>query len=141
MYRMRMSEKAKNLIEETAEMCGLSVSSIFRTVGKWIENGRVSVCPSEKGVCRVRRKDGNVVKIKISENYHRNLTLFMSVENFTMPGEINSAKDFRKCIIAACIDTVNRYRAEHERLAALDRQMQTEMVYTIQEKQALIMGA
>ena len=124
MYRIRVNNRTKQLIQNTAEMCHLSVSSIIRTVGKLVCSGRVCPCVDDRQSCYVKHRNGNVVKIKISEVYHRNLDIFVSADNMEFPSGLATVKQFRQCIVAACLDTVNRYEDEYRRLAELERQMQ-----------------
>lgn len=122
MFSLRVNFRAKVLIMETAEMCGLSVSAVFRTVALWIKRGRLTFANNDKTLVTVRDKKGNVINIKVDANYHTDLIDFLTAD-ITMPKECESQKEFRTLLIAACLDTERKYRPEWERKKDMDKRL------------------
>jgi hypothetical protein len=139
MFSLRVNFKTKVLIMETAEMCGIPVSGVFRTVALWIRNGRLSFANPEKTEIKVKDRSENVINYAVDKNYHNDLTDFLTAD-ITMPKECESQKEFRSLLIAACLDTQAKCRVEWERRKELDRQLKECQLITVRERAAL-MGA
>jgi hypothetical protein len=137
MFCLRVNFKTKVLIMETAEMCGLTVTDVLRTVARWIDKGRVLFADPEKTTATVREKNGNVINLKISPDYHAELLDFLSAD-ITMPKYCESQKQFRSLVVAACIVTQRKVRPEWERQKDFDRQLKECQLSSVQEKAALL---
>jgi hypothetical protein len=137
MFCLRVNFKTKVLIMETAEMCGLTVTDVLRTVARWIDKGRVLFADPEKTTATVREKNGNVINLKISPDYHTELLDFLSAD-ITMPKYCESQKQFRSLVVAACVVTQRKVRPEWERQKDFDRQLKECQLSSVQEKAALL---
>lgn len=120
MFCLRVNFKGKVLILETAEMCGIPVSSVFRTVSHWIKNGRLTFSNVEKTAVEVKDKKGNVINYKNLQIYHTDLDDFLSAD---IENPCESQKQFRTLLIAACLDTQAKYRPEWERKKDMDKRL------------------
>jgi hypothetical protein len=122
MFSLRVNFKTKVMVMETAEMCGIPVSAVFRTVALWIKNGRLTFANPEKTEVMVKDRSGNVIIYTVDKNYHNQLMDFLTAD-ITMPKECQSQKEFRALLIAACLDTQAKYRPEWERKKDMDKRL------------------
>lgn len=122
MFSLRVNFKTKVLVMETAEMCGIPVSAVFRTVALWIKNGRLTFANSGNTEVTVKDRSGNVINYEVDGNYHKDLIDFLTAD-ITMPKECESQKQFRTLLIAACLDTQAKYRPEWERQKDMDKRL------------------
>jgi hypothetical protein len=91
----------------------------------------------EKTTATVREKNGNVINLKISPDYHAELLDFLSA-GITMPKYCESQKQFRSLVVAACVVTQRKVRPEWERQKDFDRQLKECQLSSVQEKAALL---
>ena len=103
-------------------MCEKPVFAILRTVAFWVKNGRLAFANPEKTEVMVKDRSGNVINYELDGNYHKNLEDFLTAD-ITMPKECESQKEFRSLLIAACLDTQSKYRAEWERKKDMDKRL------------------
>lgn len=122
MLSLRVNFPTKVLVMETAEMCEIPVSAVFRTVALWVKNGRLSFADPEKTEVVVKDRSGNVINYKVDKNYHTDLLSFLTAD-IAMPKECGSQKEFRTLLIAACLDTQAKYRPEWERKKDMDKRL------------------
>lgn len=122
MLSLRVNFPTKVLVMETAEMCGIPVSAVFRTVALWIRNGRLAFANSDKTEVMVKDRSGNVINYEVDGKYHKDLIDFLTAD-ITMPKECESQKEFRSLLIAACLDTQAKYRPEWERQKDMDKRL------------------
>jgi hypothetical protein len=132
MYSLRTTPQGKNLIEECAEICGISSSKVLKIVAYWVKTGRIRITDAKNGTVEIKKKSGNVIKINISENYYKNVTEIITVE-MPEPPTANQ-RDFRIMVSAACLDVVTDHRAEHQRIKAIEQQNRAGVDYNVPER-------
>jgi hypothetical protein len=132
MYSLRTTPQGKNLIEECAEICGISSSKVLKIVAYWVKTGRIRITDAKNGTVEIKKKSGNVIKINISENYYKNVTEIITVE-MPEPPTANQ-RDFRIMVSAACLDVVTDHRAEHRRIKAIEQQNRAGVDYNVPER-------
>jgi hypothetical protein len=119
MFSLRVNFRGKVLIMETAEMCGITVSAVLRTVALWVKNGRVTFADADKKTVALKDRNGNVINYEISAIYHEDVSEFLTAD-IKLPEQCVSQKDFRSMVIAACLDTQKKARPEWERKKSFD---------------------
>jgi predicted transcriptional regulator len=132
MYSLRLTPKGKHLIEECAEICGIPLSKVLRIVAYWVKTGRVRITDAQNGTVEITKKNKNVIKINVSENYYKNVTEIITVE-MPEPPTANQ-RDFRIMLSAACLDVVTDHAAEHRRIKAIDQQNRAGIDYNVPER-------
>lgn len=120
MFSLRVNFETKVLVMETAEMCGVSVSDVMRTVAKWIKSGRAAFVPKSKNTVAIRDRHGNVINYEIDKNYHNSVADFLTAD---IENPCESQQQFRAILIAACKDTQRKCRPEWERMQSLDKKL------------------
>lgn len=123
MFSLRVNFKTKMLIEETAAIAGLSVSEILRRVDAKVRAGKI--CPAENRVDRVavqQYNSDNVIIYTIPENYHNHLTEVVTADIPPMAGRIQ--KEFRKFVVAACLDTRAKSIRLYEKKKLYDQELE-----------------
>ena len=132
MYSLRTTPKGKHLLEECAEICGISSSKVLKIVAYWITTGRVKIAAGSIDTVEIVKRNKNVVKINISENYYKNVTEIITVEMPDPPTA--NQRDFRIMLSAACLDVVTDHRAEHQRIKAIEQQNRAGVDYNVPER-------
>ena len=132
MYHLRVSPRGKALIKECAEICDIPVSRVLSTVAYWVTTGRVKIADGSVDTVEIVKRNKNVVKINISENYYKNVTEIITVD-MPEPPTANQ-RDFRIIVSAACLDVVTDHRAEHQRIKAIEQQNRAGVDYNVPER-------
>lgn len=134
MYSIRVNSETKELVEEVANMVGLSVSSIFRKVR--IKMERKKLVPINRNTVAVTHRDGKVINIRVRVFYHNILDAWMTAD--IEPISRYQTRDFRSCLIAACLDTKQASIEHFKRIQALEEQRKSYESMVIRERQALL---
>lgn len=122
MFSLRVNFKTKVLVTETAEMCGIPVSEVFRVVALWIKRKRLSFADSNNREVEVSDRSKNVIIYEIGKDYHEKLDDFLTAD-ITMPEECGSQKEFRSLLVAACLDTHKKVKPEWDKKQDLDKRL------------------
>lgn len=118
-------------------MCGLTVTDVFRTVSRWINNGRLAFANQEKTSVMVKDRSGECDNLEISPDYHAELLDFLSAD-IAMPKYCETQRQFRTLLVAACIATQRKTRPEWERKKDLDRMLKETTLQSVRERAALL---
>lgn len=118
-------------------MCGLTVTDVFRTVSRWIDNGRLAFANPEKTSVMVKDRSGECDNLEIPVDYHAELLDFLSAD-ITMPKYCDSQRQFRTLLVAACIATQRKTRPEWERQKDFDRMLKETTLQSVRERAALL---
>lgn len=135
MYSLRVNAKTKELVEEVADMVGLTVSSIMRKVCAKMENGKIRRAPEDETIFLLKQRDGNVINIKVPKTYHMDLSEWITAEMDPIDG--HSINLFRSSLVAACLDTVAKNAARHAKKKELDTFYKNYESQFIAERRAL----
>ena len=135
MYSLRVNAKTKKLVEEVADMVGLTVSSIMRKVCAKMENGKIRRAQEDDTIFLLTQRDGNVINIKVPKSYHNDCDCWITAE--MEPINAHKTKLFRSCIVAACLDTVAKNAARHTKKKELDTFYKNYESLFIAERRAL----
>ena len=119
MYSLRVNKRTKQLVEEVADMVGLSVSSIMRKVRIKMDKGKIY--PADGKEYSVVQPNGNVINYKVSEIYHNELSDWLTAE--IEPISRRSINLFRSCLVAACLDTKAKSEVAFRRKQKLDNEL------------------
>lgn len=133
MYSIRVNARTKALVEEVADMVGLSVSSIFRKVQRKMLTGSLELLGDD--VVAVKRMNGDVIKIKVNAFYHNSFDGWLTAD--IEPLGVRETRNFRNCLIAACTDTRNLSKEQYEKKKQMDKTLDLYNSQLIKERRAL----
>jgi hypothetical protein len=107
-YHLRLTPEGREILLQTSGATDLSVSAICRKVAAKLTKGTMYFSDSIDSVVCLRRLNGNVVKISVSEKYYNAhlLTTPLAVPDMGLPQGVKSTQ-FRIALAAACIDVVD----------------------------------
>lgn len=133
MYSLRVNKRTKQLVEEVADMVGLTVSSIMRKVRIKMDKGKIF--PADEKDYSVVHLNGDVINFKIPKTYHMGLSEWITADMDPVDG--HSINRFRSCLVAACLDVKTRSAAQRQKIARLDKELKDYENSFVAERRAL----
>lgn len=136
MYSLRINSKIKTLVEEVAEMAGLTTSGILRKVRKKMDTGKLRLL--DDTTVEVRQLNGDVIKVNVDTTYHKSLKIFISAE--IEPVKTRETKIFRTCLVGACLDSKAKSAKLFKKRKELDEFYKNYNSVMVAERRALLDG-